>query len=449
MADLISITDIILVPFYILVIFGVAGRIKSRNIQNIPEYKYFLKGILFKLIGVILFCLVYLYYYKGGDTINYFLGSKALSELIIKNFSIGIEVFLNPMNDLNNWMKFADYGVSLPPYYMWKDPSTFFVSVLTTPLCLLSLNNFIITSLLTACLSYIGIWKLYRLLNTLYPGYSKAFSYLILFLPSLIFWGGGIMKDSFVLGATCWITYNFYQIFIARKKIFMNITFFTINLLIIVNIKAYIIISLLPGMILWLNSAYLKAIRNPLIKFLAFPAIGLLITGLGFFSFNGLSSMMGVYGGVDSAIEQAQVIQEDLLRADQYGNNNYDLGNIDGSIVGLIKVAPAAIFTAIFRPLPWEVGSPTMVFSALENTFLIIFTFLILIRCSPLVLIKILVKEPFLIYCFIFSLTFAFGVGIAGTNFGALVRYKTPLVPYFFSMVYLIYRKSKIKNFSL
>ena len=27
---------------------------------------------------------------------------------------------------------------------------------------------------------------------------------------------------------------------------------------------------------------------------------------------------------------------------------------------------------------------------------------------------------------------FAFGVGIAGTNFGALVRYKIPFIPFFF-----------------
>ena len=34
---------------------------------------------------------------------------------------------------------------------------------------------------------------------------------------------------------------------------------------------------------------------------------------------------MGVYGNVDSALEQAQIIQEDLLREEQYGGNNYKL----------------------------------------------------------------------------------------------------------------------------
>jgi hypothetical protein len=39
----------------------------------------------------------------------------------------------------------------------------------------------------------------------------------------------------------------------------------------------------------------------------------------------------------------------------------------------------------------------------------------------------------------------AYGVGIAGTNFGALVRYKTPLVPFFFTMMYIIFKKSNKK----
>ena len=94
--------------------------------------------------------------------------------------------------------------------------------------------------------------------------------------------------------------------------------------------------------------------------------------------------------------------------------------------------APIAIFTAIFRPLPWEIGSPTMVISTIENTVLLLFTLYSLIIIGPLKFLKIIVNDPFLIYCFIFSLFFTFVVGIAGTNFGALVRYKTPLMPFFF-----------------
>ena len=58
---------------------------------------------------------------------------------------------------------------------------------------------------------------------------------------------------------------------------------------------------------------------------------------LGVFSFQNLSTLMGKYGDVDSAIKQAQVIQEDLLREEAYGKNNYYLGNIDGSLSNISR----------------------------------------------------------------------------------------------------------------
>ena len=50
------------------------------------------------------------------------------------------------------------------------------------------------------------------------------------------------MKDSFVLGSTCWISYNFYMVLIRRQKLISNVIFFIFNLFLILNIKPYIII---------------------------------------------------------------------------------------------------------------------------------------------------------------------------------------------------------------
>ena len=62
------------------------------------------------------------------------------------------------------------------------------------------------------------------------------------------------------------------------------------------------------------------------------------------------------------------------MREEQYGGNNYYLGEIDGSLESMLGTAPMAIFTALYRPMLWEIGSPTMVISAIENIVLLIFT---------------------------------------------------------------------------
>ena len=113
-------------------------------------------------------------------------------------------------------------------------------------------------------------------------------------------------------------------------------------------------------------------ISHPFLKTLAMPFLVIVVGLMGYFIFTNLSGSMGVYGDVDSVVKQAQIIQEDLLREEQYGGNNYYLGEIDGSIGNMLGIAPMAIITAIYRPMVWEIGSPTMVISAIENTLLLI-----------------------------------------------------------------------------
>jgi len=348
----------------------------------------------------------------------------------------------NTMDGINNYWAF-NIDTGYPPTYMWVDPETFAVCRYSSVFAFLGFQSFLVMSILTACFSYIGIWKLYRLFNSLYPGNQKALAWTILFMPSMVFWGSGIMKDTFVLGAVCWVTCNFYHAFIRREKLMLNLFFLVMNMGLIISLKPYVFLCLLPGMLFWLNSAYLQKIPNPMLKTLALPFLVAVIGLIGYFTFFNLSSSLGVYGDVDSAVKQAQIIQQDLLRAEQYGGNNYYIGEIDGSIGNMLALAPAAVLTAIYRPMFWEIGSPTMVISAIENSVLVLFTLFLLVRVNPIKYVRIIISEPILLYALVFSLVFAFGVGVAGTNFGALVRYKIPLIPFFYSAMYIVYDLSK------
>ena len=439
--------EILFSSIYLLIILFIGLMIKLRYQKKHPEYKYFVKGLLLKLVGVTAFCMVYLLYYGGGDTISYFKGSNAISNLLIQSFDAGWDILFNIDSPNNNIYSFNS-GTGWPPSYMWNNKDTFIICRFTALFCCITNSSFFATSFLTACFSYLGIWKLYRLFNILYPGNAKILAYLMLFLPSLIFWGSGIMKDSYVLGSTCWITYNFYHIMIIRKRIILHILIFALNLFIILNTKAYVLLSLIPGMLLWVNSEYLRNVKGGLSKIVIIPFLIITIGIGGYYAISNLSKLMGVYGDIDSTIEKAKITQEDLLREEQYGSNNYNLGKIDGSILGMVALAPVAIFTAIYRPLFWEIGSPIMVISVLENTILLIMSLYLLLSVRPFKLIKIILSNPIILYSFVFSLLFAFGVGIAGTNFGALVRYKVPLIPFYFPMIYLIFKLNKNLKFN-
>ena len=443
MQSFIGISDLILVPLYFLLLISISNRIKKKNISKSPEYKYLTKGLVVKLAGVTLFCVIYLFVYGGGDTTNYFLGSRAMVKLLFQNFNRGIAMIFNLYSVHNNY-SFFNSETGWPPHYMYRDEGTFIVSRVTTIFYILSGGSFLVSSFLTATFSYIGIWKLFVLFRRIYNCNLKHLFIIIICMPSLLFWGGGIMKDSFVLGACCWSTYNFFQIFITRNKIITNILFMIMNLALLINIKSYIAISLIPGFILWLYSAYLKQIRNSVLKVLIAPFLILIFTAISISFVNNLDVIgLGQYQNFDQTIEQAKVIQQDLLREEQYGTNNYNIGTLDGSLTGMLKIAPRAISTAIFRPFIWESGNVIMIFSGLENLILIFTSLYLLTKINPIRFFKIIFYEPLLVHCFIFVLLFAFGVGIASTNFGALVRYRIPLIPFFYTMLYIISRKAK------
>jgi hypothetical protein len=435
--NILTVQDFFLGIVYLGIIYAVAYGLKSQQQRKGLDSKYFIGGLTAKLFGVTAFCLVYGLYYGGGDTVDYFQGTSALTNLMTEDFAAFYSIIFE--NELDpNWYAFNS-ETGYPAWHIWRDSGSFAVSRYSVLFSLLGFKSFFVTSLLTAAFTYIGMWKLYRLFTFNYPDTKKALAICILFMPSLLFWGSGIMKDSYVLAAACWFSYNFYHVFITRKKILINALLLTFNISMIMTLKPYVILSILPGALLWLNSAYIKQISSSFVKILVMPLLGVIILGSGFFLYSNLSSLMGDYGNIDQAVEKAKIIQQDLLREEQYGGNNYNLGEIDGTAAGMSSIAPLAIFTALYRPLFFEVGSPLMVISALENTILLFFTIFLFFKTNPRKIIRIILSEPLLLYSIFFSLLLAFGVGMASTNFGALSRYKIPFMPYYFSAIYLVY----------
>ena len=80
-----SISDLILAPLFLLMIFLFARYKVNKNIQTKPYYKYYIPGLFVKLLGGLGVCIIYTYYYGGGDTLNYFQSDLAMLNLMIKS----------------------------------------------------------------------------------------------------------------------------------------------------------------------------------------------------------------------------------------------------------------------------------------------------------------------------------------------------------------------------
>lgn len=445
--------DYFLTPFYIIIILIIGFYVQMRKIKDKSEYKYYFAGLAVKLFASIIFLLVYTEYYGGGDTVDYIHGSRALSELMMVNFRHYLNVFFNITPFGEAWWYFPDcgsYPEAFPPYYMWRDANTRFVMCITGPINLLGMRYYMTTTVLTAAFSYIGTWKLYLFFVHYYPQLKKQLAIAVLFIPSVVFWGSGVMKDTFTLAAASWLIFNVFQIFQKKEKIVLNVILAIINSYLIISIKPYVFVAFFPGAVIWLLFNRLQNIKNRVMRAVSMPLLIMIMFSVVMFVFSSLQGGLGGYGSYEDMMTKAQTIQEDLTRESQYGSNYYDIGKIDGTTSGLIKIMPAALLAGIYRPFLWEAKNPVMFISGFENFILLIITLFLIIRLKVFRFFQYLFSEPVLIFSILYSIFFLFAVGLASANFGALVRYKIPALPFFVASIFIMidkhnrYREKKL-----
>jgi hypothetical protein len=68
----------------------------------------------------------------------------------------------------------------------------------------------------------------------------------------------------------------------------------------------------------------------------------------------------------------------------------------------------------------------------------LIFTLYVIIKLKIFGFIGAIYKDSTILFCLIFSIIFAFAVGFTSMNFGALARYKTPALPFYFTAMVLL-----------
>jgi hypothetical protein len=280
------------------------------------------------------------------------------------------------------------------------------------------------------------------------PEIDNKLAWAILYFPSPLFWGGGISKDTFTYMATALFVYSAHRFFILKSREITNIAFLLISSWLILSIKPYIFLILFPGGLLWIFYDKLTRIKSAFISFIVFPVMILAVSLLSFYVLSSLGGSMSKFS-LDRAFETAAVTSNDLKQS-YYGGASFDIGNYDGTIGGMFKLFLPALNAGLFRPYIFEARNAVNLVAGLENLFLFGFTFALLFQTRFKGTFKIIARNPIILFCIIFSILFGFMIGLTTSNFGALVRFKIPLIPFYVSALFLIrylYEKEKKIDF--
>ena len=420
-----GIQDLIITPIYLLLFVGLAHILRD-SFSNRQTRKYFILALLVRFFGAIMLGVIYQFYYGGGDTFNF--------------WSQGSEWILNAFWDdpIRGWQLLTKSdSAHLPHLYeysqhIWyySDPASYFIIRITTIFDFITFHTYSATALFFAIINFSGMWAFFTTVQRKYPHRTKWLALGILFFPSVVFWGSGILKDTITLAALGWMSWALLRWVDFKMRSWKESIAFALSFWVLLVVKIYILICFIPVVSIWLLIRYMHRIRNKALKVLIAPMLIMIFVGAGYFVVIRIGADNAKYS-LDNIAEQARITAYDIRYgwgARDGGDGGYDLGDLDGTWQNMIRLMPAAINVSLFRPYIWEVKNPLMLLVSIESMTVMTIVFYLLIFRNG---VRTISKDPFLIFCTLFVLLFAFAVGVSTYNFGTLMRYKIPMIPFF------------------
>jgi hypothetical protein len=414
--------DLVVTPFIVFCIYTIAYFIRNR-VTDSTNRKYFFPALTARLFGALALGFIYQFYYNGGDTYNFHTrGSRHIWNAFVEDPTLGIELLLG------NDKAFGAYKY-VSQIVFFHDSSSFAVIQIAAFFDLFTFSAYAGTAMFFAVISFIGAWMLFLTFYKAYPHLHKSIAIATLFIPSVVFWGSGLLKDTITLACAGASTFIIRDIFSKGRLTISNTLLLLFCFWIIYSIKKYILLCFFPAAFIWFYLGYLARFRSVVFKVIMVPFVFLASAACGYLAIRQVGKDDTRYS-INELGKTAQVTAYDILyQTGKDAGSSYDLGDQDGTLTGLVKMAPRAVNVSLYRPYLWEVRNPLMLLSALESLSLLIVTIYLMISGTRY--IRKGIVNPDVLFCLIFSVTFAFAVGVSTYNFGTLSRYKIPLLPYF------------------
>lgn len=267
----------------------------------------------------------------------------------------------------------------------------------------------------------IGLTALLKLLVGYFPRKRVAMFVSVYLLPTVLFWGSGVLKEPIMLLGLGLFLLGFFRYIFEEWKA-RHLWYIGLGLLFLVLAKGYVLYVMLPAIAGLLLAKVFDGRRFWLWFSIPHALVALYLL---------LAPVLGDPGGLVAHIawKQAAFYNEAML---SQAGSVIDIPPIDGAI-DLFVNAPNALVNIYLRPWIWEGDNLLYLPAALENLFLMV--------CLAVMLWNFRRPYGLAIPLIAFALSFVLllGVAIGGVVpvLGALVRYKMPALIFLFALTFI------------
>lgn len=445
--DFYSIVDVLGIVYF-FIFYLIANSIARKNEKNPLYKKYFVKGFYYKMIGSLGFYIIYAFYYRGGDSCTYFINGVVFNEyMLFQDFADGIRVIFSNITGVDNlpsWISNQSvyvYGEG----YILRDTKALLVARISSLISLFCFNSYLVTCMAFGFLSYLAIFKLFSLFCRFYPSRVEGLSFAFLKVPSFIFWGSSVNKDTICVAMLCVLFYSFYKLFIEFKLYPKFMLALVISSYLVFNIKSYMVVASIPGLLMFALINYQNKVLSGGLRSLFAPVmifVGLLTF---FLLYQSLSQTFTEFSEESLAIKAEGFKSDHLNIQETAGGSGYSLGkDMDYTPSTIIKKSPLALTIALFGPFPWQVRNVVMLLSSVESMYFFYLFLSSIISAYGFRKLMGIMADPILLFCVSFTIVLGVSIGLTSFNYGALVRFRIPLLPFFATFLMVMRKPDRI-----
>jgi hypothetical protein len=373
-------------------------------------------------VGAFAIVAVYLFYYAGGDLIVYHRVGGLLSRYVEydvpRNFPKIVLLLLQQPHEI--------------PVQIFGSGSSTGSMVAVAALTGLLTQSLWAASIVVGTLSAAGQACLWAGLGRLVPVHRRAIALrCTMLVPSVIFWTSSFMKEAFALIGIGVIVLGAGRLKLHRT--FSGLLLIVLGAGILGLFKAYILfpLSVAAGTYFyWSRAATRGGVRIRPMAFLmgAAAIVGLTVLLGGLFPRYAVETL-------SESIEQQQLASLSTAGGSDFRSEE---GGERGT-TGLLLDAPFTVMTALLRPFVFESRSAMMLVNSVETTAVLYFMVMAFVRTGRVELARWVWRSPDIMASVVFVLLFSLAVGLATTNLGTLSRYRLPMMPFYFYVVFSAY----------
>lgn len=394
--------------FYILLIGSCIYKFKFFKTQGLPFYAV-LFVFLIKVLVTYFHYWLYENYDFGGDSFSFFNSGRIVNGFAFSDPKLFFRTLFGALTA-------TDLKLNFNPDMFWTNDDVFFndnpsIIKLNALMYFISGGYYLVHGILFSFLAVIGFTALFKFFLSFYPERPKVIFLLTFVIPSTLFWCAGSSKESWLI-----FCLGLFLYFLTKLSNTYNIKLLLLCILmcyLLIFIKLYFLLALFPALLSYFLSIRIKKV-SPVIIYLTTYIVGFVVLmNLPFFNF----------------LHYLQFKQHSFQYLAQWSQSNSkiyipDIGN---SAFSLLLNFPIALKNILLRPYLWEGDSLLWHIAAFENVLFIalILFFLIGFKWNKN-------QAVISLFCLFFSLSILMLTGLTTPVIGGLVRYKAPLMPFFF-----------------